>query len=134
MSLHEQAVRNIIRRDPRYPPEAYEFLFTALYFTQRHLGKPDKTSTGAEATEAHVSGPELLDGIRRFAKEHFGLMARTVFRMWNINKTEDFGNIVYNLIEEKLLTSTPTDRKDDFHNVYNLDEVLTMDFDLDWEE
>jgi uncharacterized repeat protein (TIGR04138 family) len=134
MSMHEQAVRHILQRDPRYPPEAYDFVLTALYYTQRRLGKPDKPQSDVVPQASHVSGRELLEGIRLFALEHFGLMARTVFRMWNIHHTDDFGNIVYNLMDEQILTSTPTDRREDFHNVFDLDEALTRGFDIEWEE
>src|SRR5262245_45221140 len=134
MNVHEQAVRNILRRDMRYPPEAYDFVLLALYYTQRRLGKPEKNTPGEENVESHVTGRELVEGIRTFALEHFGLVARPVLRMWNIHHTDDFGNIVYNLIDEKQLTNTPTDRKEDFHHVYDLDEALTRNFQIEWEE
>jgi uncharacterized repeat protein (TIGR04138 family) len=134
MSMHEQAVRTIIDHDPRFPPEAYDFVLTALYYTQRRMGMPDKASQAESGRESHVSGRELLEGIRTFALEHFGLMARTVFRMWNIHRTDDFGDIVYNLISASVLTSTPNDRREDFHDVFNLDDALTRGFDIEWEE
>ena len=53
-----------------------------------------------------MRGPELLGGVRDLALQEFGLMARTVFRMWGVNSTADFGEIVFNLIDAGLMSKT----------------------------
>ena len=96
-----------MRRDPRYAYEAYEFVFAALAHTQKLLGREPPREPGDEPEpHHHVSGPELLDGIRDLALREFGLMARTVFRLWGINRTDDFGEIVFNLVEANLMSKT----------------------------
>ena len=55
-------------------------------------------------------------------------MARTVFRMWGVNATADFGEIVFNLIESGLMSKTDEDDRLDFHDVYDLDEALTQGY------
>jgi uncharacterized repeat protein (TIGR04138 family) len=55
-------------------------------------------------------------------------MARTVFRLWGINRTDDFGEIVFNLVEANLMSKTDNDSRDDFRDVYDLDQVLVRDF------
>jgi uncharacterized repeat protein (TIGR04138 family) len=127
-------LEEVVRRDPRYTYEAYEFVFLALEFTQNQLDR--KTQEDAEGESEgegdshHVSGPELLDGIRELALRDFGLMARTVFRHWGINKTDDFGNIVFNLIEANLMSKTEGDDPRDFCDVYDLDRALVHEFHI----
>lgn len=121
--MHHPKIEDLIRRDPRYSLEAYEFVFSALTHTQRMLGRRTVPEQGQE-TEHHVSGPQLLDGVRDLALREFGLMARTVFRFWGVNQTADFGEIVFNLIAAGLMSKTERDDRRDFHDVYDLDEVL----------
>jgi uncharacterized repeat protein (TIGR04138 family) len=122
----------LVRSDPRYAPEAYEFMFAALGHTQKMLGRA--SSGGGTEQEHHVRGPELLAGIRDLALQEFGLMARTVFRMWGINTTADFGEIVFNLIEAGLMSKTDEDDRLDFHDVYDLDEALVRDYRIEVKE
>src|SRR5216684_3041349 len=119
MTMHHAGLADIVRRDPRFAYEAYEFVFEALRFTQRLLDRNPREEAGEDPEpHHHISGRELLEGIRQLAVREFGLMARTVFRLWGINRTDDFGAIVFNLLEAKLMSKTDQDSLDDFHNVY----------------
>jgi uncharacterized repeat protein (TIGR04138 family) len=133
MTMHYPQIAELVRRDPRFAYEAYEFLFAALDFTQKRLGRLPGQETSATA-EHHVTGPELLDGVRELALREFGLMARTVFRQWGINRTADVGEIVFNLIEAKLMSQTDRDRRSDFHDVYDLDQALVREYSIRLDE
>src|SRR3954447_24083119 len=133
--MHIQCLEEMVRRDPRYAYEAYEFVFAALAHTQKLLGRapqqpPEEPLEEEEVVEHHVSGPELLNGIRDLALREFGLMARTVFRMWGINRTGDFGEIVFNLIEANLMSKTDEDCRADFVGVYDLDQALVHGYHI----
>jgi uncharacterized repeat protein (TIGR04138 family) len=135
MTMHHAGLADIVRRDPRYAYEAYEFVFEALRFTQRLLDRNPGEEAGEDPEpHHHISGRELLEGIRQLAVREFGLMARTVFRLWGINRTDDFGAIVFNLLEAKLMSKTDQDSLDDFHNVYDLDQALVQGFQIRLEE
>jgi uncharacterized repeat protein (TIGR04138 family) len=108
-----QLVEEIYSEDSRYNPDAYEFLMQALYFTQKKL-----------ARKGHVSGSELSKGLRDFAIEQFGPMAKTVLSHWGITKVEDFGNMVYNMIRKGLLSKTQEDSIEDFKDVYDFQEAF----------
>ena len=69
-------------------------------------------------------------GIRDLALNEFGLMARTVFHLWGIDRTDDFGEIVFNLVESRLMSKTDTDTRADFHNVFDLDQALLRDYPI----
>jgi uncharacterized repeat protein (TIGR04138 family) len=129
--MHHPDLEDVVRTDPRYPYEAYEFLYAALTHTQKLLGKAPPPEVRDER-EYHVTGRELLEGVRDFALEEFGLMARTVFRMWGINRTDDFGELVFNLVEANLMSKTSSDRREDFHDVFDLDEALVHNYRIPW--
>jgi uncharacterized repeat protein (TIGR04138 family) len=112
-----------------YHPLAYKFVFSALRFTQEQLGR-DRTT---EAT-GHISGPELLDGIRLLGLQHFGMLSITVFKTWGINSTDDFGRIVFQLIEAGEMRKTQNDQLTDFFAVYDFNKVFQDDYTLDTSE
>jgi uncharacterized repeat protein (TIGR04138 family) len=131
MPMQHPQIATLSKRDPRYSYEAYEFLFSALAHTQQLLGRTATLHAGEEPDPSHhVRGPELLDGIRDLAVREFGFMARTVFHMWGIDRTDDWGEIVFNLIEANLLSKTDQDSRADFRNVFDLDQVLVRDFKI----
>jgi len=75
-----------------------------------------------------------VEGVRDLALREFGLMARTVFRLWGINRTDDFGEIVFNLVEANLMSKTAEDDRKDFHEVYDLDQALVQDYRIELKE
>jgi uncharacterized repeat protein (TIGR04138 family) len=131
--MHHPKLDEVVQRDPRYTYEAYEFVFAALAHTQRLLGRVPPPE-GTSEQDYHVSGRQLLEGIRDLALREYGLMARTVFRIWGINSTADVGEIVFNLVEANLMSKTAEDARDDFRDVYDLDQVLVRDYRIDFKE
>jgi uncharacterized repeat protein (TIGR04138 family) len=118
----DEAMRLILKEDPRYPLEAYVFLRLALDFTIRFMNKP------ASGPARHITGQELLDGIRIYALQEFGPIARTVLDAWGITRTEDFGNLVFNLVNHGVLGKTEQDKIEDFTNVYSFQTAFTDPF------
>jgi uncharacterized repeat protein (TIGR04138 family) len=133
MTMHHPKLVELVRRDSRYAYEAYEFVFAALHHTQQLLGRVPPAGAQADQ-EHHVTGPELLHGIRDLALREFGLMARVVFHVWGIDRTADFGEIVFNLVEARLMSKTDEDRRRDFHDVYDLDQALVRDYRIELKE
>jgi uncharacterized repeat protein (TIGR04138 family) len=135
MTMHHIGLAEVVRRDPRYMYEAYEFVFEALRHTQKALGRSPREEAREETgTIYHVSGRELLDGIRDLALREFGFMARTVFRLWGIENTADFGEIVFNLVEANLMSKTDEDCRADFRDAYDLDDALVQGFHIRLDE
>lgn len=106
-------VEEIYARDTRYRPDAYEFVMQALHATQRKLKR-----------RGHVQGVELAEGIRKFIIEQYGPMAKTVLRHWGITSTQDFGNIVFNMVDQKILATREEDRLEDFKDVYDFEAAF----------
>jgi uncharacterized repeat protein (TIGR04138 family) len=118
----DEAVEQILARDSRYTRDAYLFVREALDYTQRLVGKETRGQI------RHVSGRELLDGIRQFALNQFGPMAVTVFEEWGVHNCRDFGEIVFNMVETSLLAKTEKDTRDDFQNGYDFTETFRKPF------
>jgi uncharacterized repeat protein (TIGR04138 family) len=94
----------------------------SLDFTQKLIGKENR------GTIRHITGQELLDGIRQFALQQFGPMAATVFEEWGLMNCRDFGDIVFNMVEISLLAKTDKDSRDDFQNGYDFTDAFRKPF------
>ena len=117
-----EALDSIATSDPRYQREAYIFLRDALDFTTKQQKKAKGT------TVRHVSGPELLEGVRQYALKEFGPMVITVFDSWGIRATEDIGHMVFNLINAGIFGKTDEDSIEDFKNVYDFQDAFVKPF------
>src|SRR5262245_17923805 len=113
----EEAIAQIRAKDARYHQDAYLLVREALDHTQKTLGKES-------GVRAHVTGQELLTGIRDFALSHYGPMAMSLLNEWGIHRCEDFGEIVFNMVEIGLLAKTNEDSRGDFANGYDFYEAF----------
>ena len=120
---------DIVREDPRYAYEAYEFVCDAVTFTQERLGRLPGED-GEPDDDHHVSGAELARGACELAVREFGMMAPVVFRQWGLKKTDDVGEIVFNLIRAEKLSKSDRDDPDDFRDLFDLSAALTEGFEL----
>lgn len=118
----------LTRREPRFTYEAYEFVCQAVTYTQERLGRAAENDEPPE--DRHVSGAELLRGGCELALREFGLMASVVFKLWGIRSTDDFGRIVFNLINTEQLSKSDRDDPEDFREVFDLDKALTEGFEF----
>ena len=107
----------ILNQDDRYKAHAYIFVREGLDHTVRKLEKP-----------RHVSGQELLEGMREYALKEYGPVTRRVLSEWGINECVDFGNIVFNLIDAGLLGKTEEDTIEDFMGGYDFHEAFIQPF------
>ena len=76
----------------------------------------------------HVSGRELLEGIREFGLAQFGPMTLPVFEAWGIHRGEDFGEIVFNLVDHGFLNKTKQDSRNDFQGAYDFHDAFRKPF------
>ncbi|HBN78293.1 MAG TPA: hypothetical protein DD473_21265 [Planctomycetaceae bacterium] len=116
-----------------YHRNAYEFVFDALRYTQDMLDR-DRLIDGMTGDSAHISGTELLEGIRLLALERYGLLTQTVFRNWGVRSTEDFGRIVFDLIERGEMKKTERDQLSDFVEVFHFKDAFDTNYVLDLSE
>ncbi len=117
-----EVIREIHQKDTRYGKGAYYFIREALDHTLKNLEKEKVKSKG------HVSGNELLEGIRDYALDRFGPMTLTLMDHWNIKKCRDFGDIVFNLVEFGILGRTENDSLEDFEGGYSFKDAFELPF------
>ena len=118
-----QVIHAIRKDDPRYARGAYYFLRQALDYSLKELGR-----RGDLDPSNHLSGAQLLEGIRLFALEQYGPMARSVFAHWGISNCRDFGNIVFNLVACRVLGKTDQDSPEDFDDGYDFEAAFVAPF------
>lgn len=117
---------NLIRKeDGRFEKAAYTFVRDGLEFAVKELKKRD--SARAKVSK-HVTGQELAEGLRAYALEQFGPLAKTVLQSWGVRETIHFGDIVYNFIEYNVFSKTEADRREDFADVYQFDEAFVTPY------
>ena len=118
----DEALDKILAAKPRYARDAYHFLRESLDFTQKLISKENKGKV------RHVTGQELLEGIRQHALQQFGPMTVTVFAEWGVTNCKDFGEMVFNMVESSLLAKTEKDSRDDFQAGYDFTDAFEKPF------
>lgn len=130
----DEVLDGILYKDGRYHRDAYLFVRDAFDYTQKTViksalptaseGPPERTADGRQ----HVTGQQLLEGIRVCALDRFGPMAMTVFEEWGVRASEDFGEIVFNFVESSLFSKTKKDSRDHFRGGYDFFEAFRRPF------
>lgn len=96
-------------RDARYTKEAFWFVRDGV----------DHAVWSRAGESRHVTAHELLAALRILALERYGTNAREQLRSWGVTRCEDFGEIVFALIDNGVFGKRPEDRKEDFENGYD---------------
>lgn len=109
-------IESLARDRGRYSPQAYFFVLEALNFTLERLQK--------EGHAGHITGHQLLAGIRDFGLRSFGFLGRAVFESWGVSKSSDFGDIVFDLVSVQLLSKQDTDTKADFEDGFDFENAF----------
>ena len=105
----KEKLENIAKADGRYNPKAFRFVYEGLTYTTKNI----------VVQPHHISGQMLCEGLKRLATEKWGRLAMLVLENWNVHTTQDFGEIVYLMIENKWMSDQPNDSIEDFYNVFD---------------
>ena len=119
----DKVLEQMVAQDPRYHRDAYYFVREALDHTQHMPGRGT-----ASGPARHVSGQQLLEGIRHYALKTYGPMTPVLLEEWGVRRCEDFGEIVFNMLEHRLLSKTDKDRREDFQGGYDFAEAFRQPF------
>ncbi|MDR2438890.1 MAG: hypothetical protein LBE12_05930 [Planctomycetaceae bacterium] len=141
----------LLKRDLRYKAESYAFVYEALSYAQdiSELNKKEQhkpvsqekenpvnvKSSGQNKTAGtdcsnHVTGQDLCKAARDYAIIQYGFLAKTVLNSLGIRKTDDIGNIVYNLISIGQMRKTPQDNREDFSNVFDFETAFDETYQI----
>lgn len=126
MSNHMSDREQIKPNSVGYPPESHAFVLDGLAHTVRlvHGDKVAVPADGVPDPSDHVSGEQLCLGLRDYAIRRYGRLAGTVLRRWNISETDDFGRIVFAMVESKKLLCRPEDTPASFRAVFDFAEAF----------
>ncbi len=116
-------IQELALHDGRYSPEAFRFLFESLSHAVRVAGKET-----AQGTERHVTGREVLEGMRINALETFGPLAAQVWRSWGVGESMDWGRIVFLLVDHDMLNRQETDSIEDFSDGFDFDDAFVHSY------
>lgn len=117
LTFRDGIMDRIRAREPRFQEHAYLFVLSALEYSQARL--PERR---------HITGRELASACRDLALERYGVMSRLVLEHWGVRSTNDFGDIVFTLVELGLLISQPNDRREEFNDVYTFDQAFEHEY------
>lgn len=116
-----EAVRRSINNDPRYHPAAYELVRDALHIAAKKFREDN-------ADDQHVSGQELLAGFRDHVLSEYGPLSTLILELWGLQRGEDVGNIVYNLIAVGYFGKNDGDSIEDFAGGYEFATAFSDPF------
>ena len=102
-------IRRLSREDGRFRAEAFVFLFESLEPAVKLAGRDD-----AQGSDRHITGQELVAGLRQEATRLFGPLAAQVWRSWGVRSTLDWGHIVFLLVDSGILSRQESDSIEDF--------------------
>ena len=117
--------KRILEAAGPYPLEAFNFVREGLSYTAQRVYENNRETLDED--ERHVSGQQLCLGLRDFAIEKYGLLAPIVLEHWNVRRTEDFGRIVFAMIEGGVMTKTAEDTLEDFRAIFDFREAFSED-------
>ncbi len=119
----EDRIAEIRRHDRRFARNAYFFVLDALDHTMVLLGRDEKSGE-----ERHIGGRELLEGVFDLASDQFGPMASLVFDRWGLRRSQDFGEVVFNLIDAGMLSRREEDSRLDFAGGGDFEAAFALAF------
>ncbi len=112
----------------RYPLDAFVFVRRGLDFTVRRThAQPELL----DEQERHVSGRVLCEGLRDFAIEQYGQLARMMLARWHIHRTADFGHIVFAMVDAELMQANEEDSLRDFDQGFDFDAAFDAPVPVD---
>jgi uncharacterized repeat protein (TIGR04138 family) len=116
--------RKIAHEAGGFGPQVFDFIREGLDHAVRMVHGAAGVEVSSEDESRHITGEQLCLGLRDLAVERYGGLARTVLEHWNVRTTEDFGRLVFALIDAGVLRKTDEDRFEDFIGVYDFDEAF----------
>ncbi|SMP68403.1 Verruc_Plancto-restricted protein [Neorhodopirellula lusitana] len=130
-----KAMRDLLRDDPRYKLDAYQFIRESLQYAHENLDRIGPLSYGVNDhpdvdNPRHLTGQQLCEACRLYAIDQYGYLAKMVLANWGLKSTSDFGELVYNLIRIEQMRKSESDNRADFDDVYSFEEAFQPQFEL----
>jgi uncharacterized repeat protein (TIGR04138 family) len=126
-TMGDEAIVKALTAKGPYPIEAYHFIREGLEYSVGRVQAGNRDMQAAAAEGNHVTGQQLCMGLLDFAIARYGMLAPAVLERWRIQRTDDFGRMVFAMIDVGIMAKTPSDTIEDFRSVYDFAEVFSQD-------
>ncbi|MCX7704065.1 MAG: hypothetical protein N2234_08240 [Planctomycetota bacterium] len=105
MSERDEEIQNLERlmSKARYSPQIYGLVLAAV-----------EEAIESSGIRRHISGRELLDSLVTLIVRKHGLLGGFLLKRWGVFSSEDIGEVVFDLVDAKLLKKRDEDSKKDF--------------------
>ena len=102
---------DITAKDKRYDARAYALLMDVVKYLTGEDGR-------------HCSGEDILDEFKERALDQYGPLAYTVLSEWGLSRTEDIGEMMFNLVDSRRIGRDDNDSADSFAGGYDFRETF----------
>lgn len=126
--IRRRSLDQLVQEMGLYAPQAFEFVQEAVGYTAQKVH--GKGARDEPDESRHISGRQLCEGLRDFARDRWGRLAGTVLRRWGLRSTLDFGRIVFALVDGGWLRKTREDSLNDFRDVFNFDDAFEAGYQI----
>lgn len=116
----------LCRRRPNYAVHAYLFMLAVV----REASKRRAQYRLPGEPNLHITGQQLLLQARKLLLKRYGPMATTVLELWGVNRTEDFGEMIFDMVAQEILSVSDDDTINDFADSINFKKHLTTPYEV----
>ena len=106
---------DIVAKDSRYDARAYALLMDVIHYLCRDGGR--------------IRAGEVLEEFKERALEQYGPMTYTVLSEWGLSRTEDIGEMMFNLVEGRRIGKDEEDTPEGFACGYDFTEVFKAPYE-----
>ncbi|MDR1520265.1 MAG: hypothetical protein LBU23_09025 [Planctomycetota bacterium] len=128
-----ERIELIAGKDGRYDPAAFFFVNDSVaaalkWLKSGEMRANDSAPSRGGGEDFHISCRELLEAMRRLARERWGCLARQVLENWGVASTGDVGEIVFMMVDDEKLEwrRRKSDTKEEFRDVYDFKAVFDV--------
>jgi uncharacterized repeat protein (TIGR04138 family) len=110
IDFESDSFADIVAKDSRYDARAYALLMDCIHF----LGKEGK----------HMSADDILEEFKERTLDQFGPLSYTGLTEWGLARTEDIGEMMFNLTEFHRVRKDDDDTPESFIGGYDFKETF----------
>jgi len=104
---------DIVAKDGRYDARAYALLMDVVRYLSGEKG------------DRHCSGEDILEEFKERALDQYGPLAYTVLTEWGLSRTEDVGEMMFNLVDSRRIGRDDSDSAEAFAGGYDFIDAFT---------
>jgi uncharacterized repeat protein (TIGR04138 family) len=74
--------------------------------------------------DKHMSSADIMEEFKERALDQYGPLTYTVLAEWGLKRTEDLGEMMFNLVEGRRVRKDENDTPESFSGGYDFNEVF----------